>query len=102
MSFEANIKITTVEEFKAITDPKLIEIPKVITKDKIVKEKVEVKVKIPSITCCPICGMETHPTNPGISHYDYVGLDAVPYQVIDWACPRCGYTYTANVKKDIK
>jgi len=98
--FKANIEITTVEEFKAITDPKVIEIPKVITKDKIVKEKVEVKV--PSITCCPICGMETVIQFPSQVPNDYTGLDNKVYKVVWRECQRCGHTYQANANKDIK
>ena len=101
MSIKANIEITTIEEFKALTEPKIIEIPKIIIKDKIVKQKVEVKVKVPSIICCPICGTESNLHDPTIQPQDFIGLNDVFYKVVNRTCPKCGNFFATNSNKDI-
>lgn len=95
--FKANIEVSTIEEFKQLTEVKTVEIPKVVIQEKVKKVNIpgktiteEVEV-IKEVRSCPVCG-STGIANLFVQTHPSPTLGIVELNTI--TCDGCGFTYS--------
>lgn len=98
MSIKANIEVTTVEELRALTEAKVIEVPKIVYKEKIktievpkiVTKEVVKEVPIVKKNTCNICGTDNNNTQQELMPYSFTGTNGKEYNIKNVTCINCG------------